>query len=114
MSQIHKLSLQVALASCLLLTGCKEAVKLQADWKQTSGRLNELQTRIADLDNKLISLRKTMPVGTSPQESARQLAERCAADIKLLDTELLKTTIHLRESESTLAKLKRDLSNGGS
>lgn len=107
--RVYQVSLTAGLASCLLLTSCKETLKLQADWQHTKTRLDELQQRGAELDAKLVDLRKVMPGGTTPQESARRMTLRAEADIKLLDTEIAQATSRLQASEAALETLKKEI-----
>ena len=93
----------------LASTGCEKALKLQAESQQTRARFDALNTESSALEAKLIELRKALPPGPAPEESARQLQARSSGELTILEANLKAAAANLKEMEIEVANLKKSI-----
>lgn len=105
------------MAAALTLSGCKEAEQVQADHAATLKRQAELKAEFDGLEQKLVDLRKAVPPGPTPEESARRVTVRLQKELEMLDQQLVVATkdheaaqAELKGLREQLEKLKEELS----
>ena len=100
---------QWAIAAALTLSGCKEAEQVQADHAATLKRQAELKAEFDGLEQKLVDLRKAVPPGVTPEDSARKMTLRLRADLEFLDQQLAVATQDFEVADAELKKLLQQL-----
>lgn len=100
------MGLVCALLCLTFLTGCEETEKLAAEESELQNKMAALQAENADMEQKLVTLRRTMPPGTSPEEVAKTVAAKAAADLKYNQEEVVKLAQRYAVTEGKLKALK--------
>ena len=97
------------LAAVLTLSGCKEAEQVQADHAATLKRQVELKAEFDGLEQKLADLRKAVPPGATPEDSARRLSARLQTELEILDQQLVVATKDFEAADAELKTLHEQL-----
>jgi chromosome segregation ATPase len=96
-------------AAALTLTGCKEAEQVQADHAATLKRQTELKVEFDGLEQKLVDLRKAVPPGPTPEDSARRMTTRLQTELQLLEPQLSEATRDFEIADAELMRLRAEL-----
>jgi chromosome segregation ATPase len=93
----------------LTLSSCKEAEQVQADHAATLKRQAELKAEFDSLEQKLVDLRKAVPPGATPEDSARRMTARLQTDLEMLDQQLGVATKDFEAADAELKNLQDQL-----
>lgn len=96
-------------AAALTLSGCKEAEQVQADHAATLKKQTELKAEFDSLELKLVDLRKAVPPGATPEDSARRMAVRLQTELEALDQQLVVATKDFEAADADLKTLRAQL-----
>jgi chromosome segregation ATPase len=96
-------------AAALMLSGCKEAEQVQADHAATLKRQAELKVEFDSLEQKLVDLRKAVPPGATPEDSARRMTVRLQTELEMLDQQLAVATKDFEAADAELKTLQDQL-----
>jgi chromosome segregation ATPase len=96
-------------AAALTLSGCKEAEQVQADHAATLKRQAELKAEFDGLEQKLVDLRKAVPPGATPEDSARRMTVRLQTELEMLDQQLGGATKDFEGADTDLKTLRQQL-----
>lgn len=96
-------------AAALTLSGCKEAEQVQADHAATLKRQADLKAEFDSLEQKLVDLRKAVPPGATPEDSARRMSVRLKTELEALDQQLVVATKDFEATDAELKTLREQL-----
>lgn len=99
----------MAAVAALTLSGCKEAEQVQADHQAMLKRREELKAEFDVVEQKLVELRKAMPPGPTPLDSAKRLTTRLQTELELLDQQLAVATKDFEAADADLKKQREQL-----
>lgn len=95
--------------AALSLSGCKEAEQVQADHAATLKRQADLKVEFDGLEQKLMDLRKAVPPGATPEDSARRMTTRLQTELEVLDHQLEVATKDFEAADAELNSLREQL-----
>jgi len=96
----------LAFVAAVLLSGCKEAEQVQAEHAAALQKLAELRAEFDGLELKLADLRKAIPPGATPEDSARRMTVRLQTELEQLDQQLVTATREFEDADAGLTALR--------
>lgn len=100
--------LAAALLFPLMLTSCKEAEQVQADYKAAVEEMNTKRAEYEALEQKLADLRKAVPPSASPADSARRMMAALQNELEYLEQQLASATQDQQEASAALEKMQTE------